>query len=1665
MADVVQQAKTKIITFSIPSGLVTDEYPIDIDQIKQLGLYTRQNFEELKDLFLDILDAINRNSSTLYELYPNQEIHIKIKQHRNSKEEGIPVELEVSNLRPNEPNFHGSPKTHLFFVDAVSLILGIATTLQREFYAKELQSRFLEDFKDPDTETYYLQQWGRSGGRLYLSQEAMQRETAQLSSLFERVVQALLEIEENLAKEAAGETQEPERETKEKEPNTAEISERVEELVQNLRDSNDSGDGNQSDQNGQQTYNFEDPDNQTRLLESRNFVLASLRANVLDRIFEQGGYALSDLPDSIRGEAQQLHDELQKIIEDELNTIIGSLSDAEKAELIGTGALIARTKLYQRALQILFGRSNRFIVNYQKFYDLQINSILDTDTATTDQNTIEQQCLRGQKTIDALQQFITSVTAQPELSAIHAELETWKQSLQEKYALLDAKRTAENRQANQNDDDDQQGGESKKKPDQQEETQTKTQDQKSDQDTADSSKTGTDDYEPELSEREIPDAPQVLTPTQLQTFISTQSVQTLPQQTQQVLAKQAAQVTWGAMAQLFSEDTLKANSIPPQLFTTINTQTIEYLSNLSPAELQKLSKSPSSLIRHIKNITLRIQRDAGFAVEYQNFQQKFTTPAINRTERIEIEAAWAIENAKYELFTSHNITSDLIFNDEKLKKEYIEAEHALETKVYAYILQLSTEELLELYINPQKRDALFAEITKSLSADPKFRKELGELYTELIHYYQEHGIINTQEDLAAIQRDFNKTSSAGLLTDEGGVRFIIDDIKHVDAQKLFAEQLKSEINIDSPVFLEGTAKILDGMLLAYGQEHTIKMVQDIDAQLLGTIFNLSENVTGKNHKTLREVLINYAKVRSVNLSPAEGATTQGFITTPYEKPTAQNINKQLSSVRSATQLASENGTEATADAATGNIRKKAQIFEKLMGNSWNNLTPEQQAAFRLLDGFAIPQNIRDRLNSNTTDLVADRFPPTFSILSYRGDIADLVEAARAGKFKELVFAAEQQEYDEAYRQAVQNAAVAQRISNEMNLALWEAADAAYKAEVAAQNQTTIEAISNQYIQAIQENAQGRINTTDAVATGAGIAAGASFGATNFTRGIPLPYGSQDSALGNVAGGKIRQLAGIANTFSQGIKIARAASGDLTAATQIAYSFFSSPRFREVLLATGTAGTAWLLSILANPLSLASILGSIGMLGLSGIAPGFALGGAFRLAFPNFRFPGITVRTPANPFSMGSDAAEGSVRGYRSMSEMRGGQNAQSQSAQTASGTNSTNVQSPDPQTASRSMSRAQNTNASIRDTAQGSGAYSPYANPATGAATTSSIWSLANIGLLAPVMAMAPVFILTIFTIVVISGAFLVDLPTKPFSKSGFNNTGQQVSEKYVTVTKTPDKGANPKEIPNNTALTVAYTVTIQPKPGYTIKINEATDTFSSFGDQVSPNPITSTFRVSQIPTEVLTTAAPPITYVAAIDNKFKDAYITNTFSITFDVMDSTGNSVETNQIYNASANVLIGEPKIGCWPVTGVITTYPFMKSVPTHAKSDAFDIGAPLGTPIHAPFPGFINDKGLDTTGYGNLLTLEFVLPGDSTQQHRVVFFGHLSGVAEKFRGKKAEAVVAGEIIGFVGSTGNSTGPHLHYELRNDRDYPDDPGLGLRNIVPGGLSATVGTPTRSCK
>ncbi len=82
--------------------------------------------------------------------------------------------------------------------------------------------------------------------------------------------------------------------------------------------------------------------------------------------------------------------------------------------------------------------------------------------------------------------------------------------------------------------------------------------------------------------------------------------------------------------------------------------------------------------------------------------------------------------------------------------------------------------------------------------------------------------------------------------------------------------------------------------------------------------------------------------------------------------------------------------------------------------------------------------------------------------------------------------------------------------------------------------------------------------------------------------------------------------------------------------------------------------------------------------------------------------------------------------------------------------------------------------------------------------------------------------------------------------------------------------------------------------------------------------------------------------------------------------------------------------------------------------------DLAAPIGTPIHAPSDGVVGSAQW-RGGYGLSGSLEH---GGGIETR----YGHMSNV-NVFAGQR---VRKGDTIGFVGSTGLSTGPHLHYEMR---------------------------------
>jgi murein DD-endopeptidase MepM/ murein hydrolase activator NlpD len=118
-------------------------------------------------------------------------------------------------------------------------------------------------------------------------------------------------------------------------------------------------------------------------------------------------------------------------------------------------------------------------------------------------------------------------------------------------------------------------------------------------------------------------------------------------------------------------------------------------------------------------------------------------------------------------------------------------------------------------------------------------------------------------------------------------------------------------------------------------------------------------------------------------------------------------------------------------------------------------------------------------------------------------------------------------------------------------------------------------------------------------------------------------------------------------------------------------------------------------------------------------------------------------------------------------------------------------------------------------------------------------------------------------------------------------------------------------------------------------------------------------------------------------------------------------------------------------WPVSGQVTSAFGERKNPMGPGDDfhpGLDIAADEGAPITAAAAGRVVAAGPDG-GYGNLIVVD---NGNGVTTR----YGHCSQIFARI----GETVAAGQTIGAVGSTGHSTGPHLHFEVRVG-DKPIDP------------------------
>ena len=116
-----------------------------------------------------------------------------------------------------------------------------------------------------------------------------------------------------------------------------------------------------------------------------------------------------------------------------------------------------------------------------------------------------------------------------------------------------------------------------------------------------------------------------------------------------------------------------------------------------------------------------------------------------------------------------------------------------------------------------------------------------------------------------------------------------------------------------------------------------------------------------------------------------------------------------------------------------------------------------------------------------------------------------------------------------------------------------------------------------------------------------------------------------------------------------------------------------------------------------------------------------------------------------------------------------------------------------------------------------------------------------------------------------------------------------------------------------------------------------------------------------------------------------------------------------------------------------------------------EGIDFAGPIGTPIKAAADGRIVYAGA-AGGYGNMVAIEH-------PDGKVTRYAHLNSITAR----NGEPVRQGQVIGQLGNTGHSTGPHLHFEIRQDgsaRGLPGGIAMDPAALIGGGTMVAEGQP-----
>jgi murein DD-endopeptidase MepM/ murein hydrolase activator NlpD len=292
--------------------------------------------------------------------------------------------------------------------------------------------------------------------------------------------------------------------------------------------------------------------------------------------------------------------------------------------------------------------------------------------------------------------------------------------------------------------------------------------------------------------------------------------------------------------------------------------------------------------------------------------------------------------------------------------------------------------------------------------------------------------------------------------------------------------------------------------------------------------------------------------------------------------------------------------------------------------------------------------------------------------------------------------------------------------------------------------------------------------------------------------------------------------------------------------------------------------------------------------------------------------------------------------------------------------------------------------------------------------------------------------LIAVILFIINSGAYIV--PPKTSLVAGL------IESPYVGATKT----ANPTGPFENNELpiTIEYTIEVIAKKGTlsNIVFEDECQVIRDGNKPSCPDPSSDTPEEPKI---ISPTSSFSFTYSRTYSSPtFEDSLIIDTFTVTADAPEKQGAQTAT------TASVIIGNPPDECpsgWPAFGRLTQGAYAPF--THSNAEAIDIALGSGNTITARHTGLVRSFG-DVGPYGKHVEIVSICDGKEFFSR----YAHLSVVSVQ----TGQIITMGQSVGLSGDTGNSTGPHLHYEFRDPsgpKKYPTNAPYMMTPYVPKDL------------